>query len=1422
MTIPGANPRIRDRLAGQHLLVTGSTGFLAKAFVEKLLRSVDTIGGVHLLIRPGNDGVSPRKRLERDVIQSHLFHRLRAALGERFTKLWQEKLHVVGGDLTADRFGLPERDYDDLTRKITLVVNSAATVTFDERLDWAIQLNAQGPKRPLQLAKDCGNVPFLHVSTCYVCGARGGTIVEDFSAPEQARESLPREIGTGDFDLDAIIAALQKDADHLVQKHGRDSEVCRKELIDAGMRHARSHGWNDTYTFTKWIGEQLLLRDHGDVPLIVFRPAIIESSYDEPVPGWIDGLRMADPVIAAYGRGKLRDFPGRPDVPMDLIPVDFVVNGMLAALHHLDKRKGSVALYQSASSDRRPLRLRDMGKLLESAFRANPMNNESGKRVIPAPLRFVEMKAFLRAWENRDKRLALLRQWGGMLPDADRRSRKSAVAARQIQQIIYFAKIYAPYTHLDVRFAEDHLGELRQRLHPDDLREFPFDVGTIDWEDYLINRHIPGLRSHVLGGALEPGPRIRATVAAASSDGDISSHSLQAADLFTVFGRVAARIPDKPALRICRQGKWIGFTYQQALQATGSILQRLHERGLTTGDRVAICSENGPEWGLTYLAIMRGGMTAVPIDPQMTASDVLRAVEFVGARLLCAGPSTYDTLRPSFAAVSKDIVPLTEPFIPLPGASRDRTPDGVPVNGTSIASILFTSGTTSDPRAVPLTHQNLIANAQALASVHPILANDEFLSVLPMYHVFEFTAGFLVPLAAGATITYVEQLKGPEILAAMQATGTTIMLVVPRLLQLFHDSIERQVASSGALKRGMFRVLGALSATGGPRVARRLFAPVHKKFGGKLRMFVSGGARLDPELWHAFHRLGFIVHEGYGMTETAPVLTCTPQGSEKPGSVGPPLPNVQLEIRNQNLEGVGEVWVKGPNVMSGYWNNPEATRECLENDWLRTGDLGRFDADGFLLLTGRCKDLIISGAGKNVYPDEVETKYGEIPNVKELCVFGLPAENGMGDIVHAAVVVDPDTGPELDRSSVERAVRDAIEAIGESIPTHQRIQSVHFWLGELPKTTTLKAKRQFIRDTIHRLSSDVAERVAMSAPRRTEKPAAQTKTSSQGILSGDNPATQTVRAILANASKRPESAIHADLHLLLDLGIDSIGKIDVLSAVESAFDTKVDDETSTRISRVGDLFSLVAGKTPVGGNGRGASAWRRWFAVSGSPSAPNGVLTSPWIPARWLASGFRSTFMHTYIRVHTVGLENVPKNGPFILAPNHASHLDAPAILTALRGKRRVWVAAAEDYFFNTASKRIVFGKLFDAIPFDRQADGVQGLRKCGEALGKGDGLLLFPEGTRSLNGRIQPFKIGAVVLAVERNAPIIPVYIHRAFERMRKGRRLPSPGPIGVTFGPSIAVPSLADNVDPYPIFQELTRTLQRSVAELARSPVG
>jgi long-chain acyl-CoA synthetase len=295
------------------------------------------------------------------------------------------------------------------------------------------------------------------------------------------------------------------------------------------------------------------------------------------------------------------------------------------------------------------------------------------------------------------------------------------------------------------------------------------------------------------------------------------------------------------------------------------------------------------------------------------------------------------------------------------------------------------------------------------------------------------------------------------------------------------------------------------------------------------------------------------------------------------------------------------------------------------------------------------------------------------------------------------------------------------------------------------------------------------------------------------------------------------------MHLLLDLGIDSIGKVELIAGVEARFAFRVSDKAAAKVARVGDLRAVVGDRQPVGevagaAGARGAAdLWQRQLGVGSTVPPTDGQVPAALVPVRWLLRGVISLFMNTYVHVRAQGRDNIPAKGAFVLAPNHSSHLDSPSVLTAMGGKRRVFVAGAQDYFFSTGLKRLVFGRLLDTIPFDRQSDGVIGLRRCSAVLSRGDGLLLFPEGTRSVTGEMHPFKIGVSVLAIERQVPIVPVHIGGTYDLLGKGARFVRPGTITVRFGRPIKPPPPPDTTDHLEAFRAMTRQVQAAVVELA-----
>ncbi len=476
------------RFEGEHVLLTGVTGFLAKSVLERVLRAVPDVAGVHLLVRP-RAGADAERRV-RDVIASPLFDTLRRIHGDGFEAFVRKRVTVVEGDLSADRLGRSEEAYRALTRRITLVVHCAASCSFSEPLDRALQTNVLGPLRLLELARDAGNVPMVHVSTCYVSAPLPGLVREEpFPAGHSIRSI--REGGAPAFDLDAEIRdGLERCARARRAASGGDPERGDRVAAALGTMRARELGWHDVYQYTKALGEQLLARERGGVPLAVVRPSIIESTFEEPAPGWIDGIRMADPIIMAYAKGTLERFAGSVDTVLDLIPCDMVAHAIMAAAP-LPGDTTDLPVYQVASGEGNPATL---GALTTWAHEALTELAAHSPQVSPpgTPGRWVPETRFrvelrLRRW--------ILSARGALASVFGRRraAQRARLLLRLVRRVEDLTDLYAFYTNTSPRFATDRTRALFASLSAEDRDRFCFDPTCVDWKDYLQRRHIPGL-----------------------------------------------------------------------------------------------------------------------------------------------------------------------------------------------------------------------------------------------------------------------------------------------------------------------------------------------------------------------------------------------------------------------------------------------------------------------------------------------------------------------------------------------------------------------------------------------------------------------------------------------------------------------------------------------------------------------------------------------------------------------------------------------------------------------------------------------------------------------------------------------------------------------------------------------------------------
>ena len=762
-----------------------------------------------------------------------------------------------------------------------------------------------------------------------------------------------------------------------------------------------------------------------------------------------------------------------------------------------------------------------------------------------------------------------------------------------------------------------------------------------------------------------------------------------------------------PALLIKPTFRYRVWTYADLWQESGRVASYLQKMGVRKADRVLLWGPNMPQWVLAFFGVLRAGAVAVPLD-------VRSAPDFVAQVLERTGPRLAFTSRFTSQSVNGDIpsVHLEELDQAVAGLSPD--PAELTVEPDDLAEIMFTSGTTGEPKGVMLTHRNIVSNVQAAARAFPGGASDRLLSLLPLSHMFEQTGGLLVALVLGCRIVYPTSRQPSFIFKALRENHISILLLVPQALQLFMNGIEREVEEKG--KTGLWRTLHRIAPRLPLAARRRLFGTVHRRMGGNIRYFLSGGAYLDPNLSQKWENLGIPILQAYGATEAAPGITSTSLGRKVTGSVGRVLSGQEIRIAED-----GEVLTRGPNVTPGYWQNEEATTAAFDGEWYRTGDLGYMDDAGYLFLKGRKKDLIVLANGQNVYPEDIENLLNAHPAIKEGVVVGLPDERSGGETVHAVLLVEDPSVP----------VKEIVDGINDKLADHQRIASHALWHEEdFPRTHTLKVKKGVVLDYLKATSAQGTERA--SAEPATE---------------ASVPVDPLVR-IIAQIAEVPLRDVEPDKTLGGDLNLDSLSRVELLSLVEQELGTYIDESLVGPSTTVEQLKELAAAQAQVKGQGL---RFYRWPLTAWCLALRQGIQHALVFPL--LASMYRSTVSG---KEHLENLE-----GPVLFAINHnANQWDSLVVLKSLphRWRRRVAYAAAAEITFGKRWLGILASLVGGAFPFDRETAIRQSLEYLGSLLDGGSNVGIFPEGEQRVGREMLPFQSGVGLLAVECRAPIVPV----------------------------------------------------------------
>jgi long-chain acyl-CoA synthetase len=1393
-------------LRGARLLVLGGTGFLGKVFWSMLLHRYPDVERIYLVVRPKTGG-TPEGRFWRDVATSEAVAPLQRLHGDRFEAFLREKIVPIDGDMGRPLCGLDAELLREIAGTIDAVINVAGVVDFNPPLDEAIAANAFGAQNLVSLgralATEARPTALYHTSTCYVAGTRPGPIYEE----DPRVHPFPRagELDASLWDPDREIAEcldLIAQAQHRADDAFRQSEfaeVARKNLatrgepmhgpayeaelarvkrrfvsdrvIEGGLDRATHWGWPNIYTYTKSIGEQVIAR--SGLRFTLARPACCESCVEYPEKSFSEGINTSAPLLYLMMKGQVQILAGH--VPLDLIPTDMVVAGMILALAEL--LEGTAApVYQFGASDVNPCSAQRFGemvgmykrKFFQRGGNGNPLAAALAARIEPS---FVGRKRFdlvgPPAIASAAKGLASVMR--SALPALAPAARALDDAAKRTSKIADIQKLFEPFaSELNGPFDCSNTRAAYARASEADRERLSWAPEKLDWIDWMMNVHMPAIEKRVMpemDRRLKKDPR----------------PPIAHATIPSLVDQMAERHDLALALQQVTPDGLTRTTFRDVKRCSEAVAARLAALGVRKGDRVVLGAQSHPDWGIAYFGIVRAGAAAVPVDPGLDAEGWRTLIEESGARAIIWDEAV--AARDAVAASHPDLarLDLREAVLPDPSLA----PPEVIVEPEDVASLLYTSGTTSRPKGVLLTHANFTALVAALAPIFPLSRGDTVLSVLPLHHTFEFTCGLLLPLSRGARVVYVSERTGDGVAEGLRTARATAMVGVPALWQLLERRVLQQVDARGPLVRAAFDAATEtnrwLAANLGVDAGRILFGAVHAGLGGQMKWLISGGAALPRETQELFFGLGLRLTQGYGLTEAAPVLTVARPGKRIEPGVGKPVPGVELRIENADDRGVGEIVARGANVMVGY-TDAEATRETLDAEgWLHTGDVGRIDKKGRLEILGRLKDVVIAPSGENVYPDDVERRLGTVPHVTELAVVGVDARGGERLACLAVPAASSEDTP--GRNDLARA---ALRAAIERLPPAQRPAIVHLYQAALPRTATRKVKRDEVRAILARL-------VAASA--RPENGAGE---------------VSPARGAIAGVSGVPAQDIAAHTTLRGDLGLDSLLMTELLEALETRFGA-IDAQQLDACATVGDVDEIVdkiAVGRPI------AAAPRR------EPDAAI-VLPEPLQEVgRALLGRVQDFFYGEVMKPRVYGRTHIPYNRHVIVVANHTSHLDMGLVRHALgRYGEDVVALAAQDYFFEGRLRRAFFENLTNLQPIDRKASLRQSIRQASDLLDQGKTLLVFPEGTRSSTGELQEFKPLVGHLSLASGVDILPLHLGGTHAAMPKGAPLPTKREVVARIGPPLRVEDLrrlTEGMTPADAAREVARIARAAVMAL------